>query len=49
MLCTFQGTTSFDRQLSGAWATSTASKYQMFRNSPGIIAGMTKDAYGTIK
>ena len=39
---------SFDRQLNGAWATSTASKYRMFFNSPGTIAGKAKDADGTI-
>jgi len=44
----FAHTISFDRQLSGAWATSTADKYLMFRNSPGTIAGKTKDAEGTI-
>ena len=45
----FMGATSFDRQLGGAWATSTANKYRMFHNSPGgTIAGKTKDANGTI-
>ena len=39
---------SFDRQLNGAWATSTASKYRMFFNSPGTIAGKAKDANGTV-
>ena len=39
--------TSFDRQLGGAWATSTADKTQMFYNSPGTIAGKTKTADGT--
>jgi len=46
---TFFNATSFDRQLGGAWATSTAHKYRMFYNSPGTIAGKTKDAYGTIE
>ena len=45
---TFCNATSFDRQLGGAWATSTATKHMMFRNSPGTIAGKTKDANGTI-
>ena len=44
----FCGATSFDRQLGGAWATSTADKTWMFRNSPGSIAGNTKDADGTV-
>ena len=39
--------TSFDRQLGGAWATSTADKTCMFYESPGTIAGKTKDAAGT--
>ena len=46
---TFHNATSFDCQLGGAWATSTATKAWMFRNSPGTIAGKTKDAYGTIE
>jgi len=41
--------TSFDRQLSGAWATSTANKDRMFFHSPGTIAGKAKDANGTIE
>ena len=41
------GATSFDRQLGGAWATSTADKYRMFDNSPGSIAGKTNDITGT--
>ena len=45
---TFFDATSFDRQLGGAWATSTADKTYMFRNSPGTIAGKTKLADGTI-
>ena len=40
---------SFDRQLGGAWATSTAEKHMMFFSSPGTIAGKTKDASGTIE
>ena len=36
-------------QLGGAWATSTARKDRMFNNSPGTIAGRTKDADGTIE
>ena len=44
---TFYSATSFDRQLGGAWATSTATKTVMFYNSPGTIAGKTKDAEGT--
>jgi len=44
----FRGATSFDRQLGGAWATSTALKHYMFYYSPGTIAGKTKDANGTI-
>ena len=45
----FFGATSFDRQLGGAWATSTASKTCMFFKSPGTIAGKTKNAGGTIE
>ena len=45
---TFAFATSFDRQLGGAWATSTAAKDMMFILSPGTIAGKTKDAGGTI-
>ena len=48
MSCMFKGTTSFEGQLGGAWATSTAGKLDMFGNSPGTIAGKTKDANGTI-
>ena len=43
----FANTTSFDRQLGGAWATSTATKNHMFENSPGTIAGKVKDDEGT--
>ena len=43
------GATSFDRQLGGAWSTSTADKRWMFDNSPGTIAGKTKLANGTIE
>ena len=46
---TFYDATSFDRQLGGAWATSTAAKTHMFYNSPGTIAGKTKDVEGTIE
>ena len=46
MECMFSGATSFDRHLGGAWSTSTASKLIMFRNSPGTIAGKSKDANG---
>ena len=49
MECMFNGATSFDRQLGGAWATSTADKTEMFYNSPGTIAGKTKDDEGTIE
>ena len=42
------GATSFAHQLGGAWSTSTATKFRMFRNSPGTIAGKVKDASGTI-
>ena len=49
MAGTFCNATSFDRQLGGAWATSTADKYMMFYNSPGTITGKMKDAVGTIK
>ena len=45
---TFSGAASFDRQLGGAWSTSTARKVNMFYNSPGTIAGKTKDARGTV-
>ena len=48
MVGTFASATSFDRQLDGAWATSTAEKPQMFYDSPGTIVGKTKDANGTI-
>ena len=44
----FRGATSFDRQLGGAWATSTATMVDMFSDCPGTIAGKTKDATGTI-
>ena len=44
---TFFNATSFDRQLGGAWATSTATKNMMFYKSPGTIAGKTKDVVGT--
>ena len=47
MGATFCGATSFDRQIGGAWATSTANKTGMFFMSPGTIAGKTKDAMGT--
>ena len=47
MDATFFDAASFDRQLGGAWATSTADKYMMFCNSPGTIAGKTKNAIGT--
>ena len=46
---TFFCATSFDRQLGGAWATSTADKRTLFYNSPGTIAGKTKDTIGTIE
>ena len=49
MVGTFAYATSFDRQLGGAWATSTAVKTYMFLNSPGTIAGKTKDVEGTIE
>ena len=44
----FEGATSFDRQLSGAWSTSTAIKNYMFYNSPGTIAGKTKNTSGRV-
>ena len=47
MNCMLYGATSFDRQLGGAWATSTAYKTCMFRNSSGSIAGKTNNAHGT--
>jgi surface protein len=49
MAGTFCYATSFDRQLGGAWATSTAEKHCMFFSSPGTIAGKTKTADGTIE
>ena len=49
MFAMFMGTTSFDRQLGGAWSTSTATKVDMFYNSPDTIAGKTKDARGSIE
>jgi len=48
MAGTFANTTSFDRQLNGAWSTSTASKTYMFYKSPGTIAGKAIDVRGTI-
>ena len=48
MFSIFYGATSFTHQLGGAWATSTADKTCMFRNSPGTIAGKVKDVHGTI-
>ena len=44
----FYGATSFDRQFGGAWSASTATKYCIFNNSPGVIAGKAKDANGTV-
>jgi hypothetical protein len=44
----FAFTTSFDRQLGGAWCSSTASKEDMFYESLGSIAGKTKHADGDI-
>jgi hypothetical protein len=41
--------TSFDRQLGGAWSTSTAQKRWMFRDSPGTITGKTNGIEGTPK
>ena len=49
MSAMFGGATSFDRQLDGAWSTSTATKPWMFQNSPGTIAGKTKHANGTVE
>ena len=48
MIMMFGSATSFDRQLRGAWSTSTANKFEMFYDSPGNIVGKTKDAHGTI-
>ena len=45
MRAMFSRATSFDRQLGGAWATSTANKTDMFNKSPGTIAGKTNNAY----
>ena len=50
----FSGAMSFDRQLDRAWSTSMAGKApwatsHMFLNSPGTIAGKTKDANGSIE
>ena len=45
----FAGATSFTHQLGGAWSTSTATKFGMFLNSPGTIAGKVKDADGNIE
>jgi len=42
MMGMFYNATSFDRQLGGAWATSTADKFMMFFNSPGTIVGKVK-------
>ena len=39
MVYMLHGATSFTHQLGGAWSTSTADKYSMFRNCPGSIAG----------
>ena len=44
----FYGAHSFAHELGGAWATSTATKFNMFYNSPGTIAGKTKLSAGTI-
>ena len=43
----FNNATSFDRQLGGAWATSTANRDFMFYKSHGSIAGKTNDTDGT--
>ena len=45
----FDGATSFSHQLCGEWSFSMADKINMFRNSPGSIAGMRKDADGTVE
>ena len=37
MTSTFEGATSFNQTLSGAWSTSTADKDDMFLNCPGSI------------
>ena len=50
--CMFWSATSFDRQLSGAWSTKYllgSQQSNMFMNSPGTIAGKTKDANGNIR
>ena len=47
MYCTFYCATSFNRQLGGSWAQSTANKHWMFQESPGSIEGKTKNADGT--
>ena len=39
----FAYATSFDRQLGGAWATSTAEKHCMFNKSPGGTIARGKD------
>ena len=44
---TFYKATSFNQQLGGAWARSTAEKHWMFRHSPGSIEGKTNTADGT--
>jgi len=49
MFCMFLDAASFDRQLGGAWATSTAGRGGMFQDSPGTIAGTTKEGDGTIQ
>ena len=43
----FEGATSFNRQLGGAWPSSTARKFQMFHDCPGSIAGKTNSHNGT--
>ena len=39
----FNGATSFNRQLGGAWSNSTAGKLRMFYDSPGTIAARGED------
>ena len=43
----FSSNSSFTRQLTGAWSTSTASKREMFFGGTGSIAGKTNNASGT--
>ena len=43
----FEGCSSFNRRLDGAWSRGAPDRRWMFQDSPGGIEGMVKDEYGT--